>query len=237
MKSLEAQSIPIDYEYDVLKEALGQQYEQIQRSNPSLFPPQRRRASDNLTILQALLYIAKTKSKWKDLPKEDFGNWNSIHKRFSDWEKKWATEGTTDLIKKAFHVIDWAVLMKKHTLTRLRFLKECASSKAPHQDSASDADNTFTPDGLPNDPPSNTNTDGIKENDLHVPGTAKGNEADSESTISSAVNPPDADTMTGKVAQPKNQNLSSGMATLPTTIRAYLFLLWTSKWGFCIVSH
>ena len=108
--------------------------------------------------------------------------------------------------------------MKKHTLTRLRFLKECASSKAPHQDSASDADNTFTSDGLPNDPPSNANTDGIKENDLHAPGTAKGNEADSESTVSSAVNPPDADIMTGKVAQPKNQNPSSGMATLPTTI-------------------
>ena len=42
---------------------------------------------DNRLFVDAVLWIARTSSPWRDLP-DAFGNWNSVYVRFSRWAKK-----------------------------------------------------------------------------------------------------------------------------------------------------
>lgn len=42
---------------------------------------------DNRLFIEAVLWIARTGSPWRDLPSE-FGNWNSIYVRFARWSNK-----------------------------------------------------------------------------------------------------------------------------------------------------
>jgi transposase len=52
-----------------------------------LLPVQRGNVKyDNLTFLNAILYVAENGCKWRSLPKE-YGNWNSIYMRASRWAK------------------------------------------------------------------------------------------------------------------------------------------------------
>ena len=52
-----------------------------------LLPTQRGNVRyENLTFLNALLYIAENGCKWRSLPKE-YGNWNSIYKKANRWAK------------------------------------------------------------------------------------------------------------------------------------------------------
>lgn len=48
-------------------------------------------AKDNRLFVEAVLWIARTGSPWRDLPKQ-FGHWHSVYMRFSRWSKKgvWA---------------------------------------------------------------------------------------------------------------------------------------------------
>ena len=54
-----------------------------------------RTAADNRLFLEAVLWRARTGSPWRDLP-EEFGNWNSVFKRF----RRWARKGVFDSIFK-----------------------------------------------------------------------------------------------------------------------------------------
>lgn len=45
-----------------------------------------RTGSDNRMFLEAVLWIARTGSPWRDLPVQ-FGKWNTVFKRYSDWVK------------------------------------------------------------------------------------------------------------------------------------------------------
>mgnify|MGYP003733514379 FL=1 len=44
------------------------------------------RAADNRRFVEAVLYVARTGSPWRDLPKE-LGNWHSVYVRFARWEE------------------------------------------------------------------------------------------------------------------------------------------------------
>lgn len=44
-------------------------------------------ARDNRLFINAVLWIARTGAPWRDLP-DHYGNWNSIHRRFSRWAEK-----------------------------------------------------------------------------------------------------------------------------------------------------
>ena len=45
-----------------------------------------RSGADNRLFVEAVLWLARTGSPWRDLP-ESFGNWNSVFVRFSRWSK------------------------------------------------------------------------------------------------------------------------------------------------------
>ncbi len=45
-----------------------------------------RTGGDGRLFLEAVLWIARTGAPWRDLP-PDFGNWNTVFKRFRDWVK------------------------------------------------------------------------------------------------------------------------------------------------------
>lgn len=42
---------------------------------------------DNRMFLEGVLWIVRTGSPWRDLP-EEFGEWNSVFRRFSRWSQK-----------------------------------------------------------------------------------------------------------------------------------------------------
>ena|SRR5690606_32675521 len=44
-------------------------------------------AKDNRLFVEAVLWIARTGSPWRDLP-ESFGRWNSVYQRFARWSNR-----------------------------------------------------------------------------------------------------------------------------------------------------
>lgn len=56
-----------------------------------------RSGSDNRLFLEAILWIARTGSPWRDLPGY-FGNWNTVFVRYRDWVK-------ADVFKRIFDAV------------------------------------------------------------------------------------------------------------------------------------
>ncbi|MPZ10264.1 MAG: IS5 family transposase [Kiloniellaceae bacterium] len=64
--------------------------EQWERISPHIIGNERTRGSsgrDNRMFIEAVLWIVRTGSPWRDLP-EVFGEWNSVFRRFSRWSRK-----------------------------------------------------------------------------------------------------------------------------------------------------
>lgn len=59
-------------QFEQIKDALP-----VQRGNVKI---------PNLTLLNAVLYVAEQSCKWRALP-EHFGNWHSIYTRLNRWSK------------------------------------------------------------------------------------------------------------------------------------------------------
>ena len=56
-----------------------------------------RTGGDGRLLLEAVLWIARTGSPWRDLPAR-FGKWNAVFKRFRDWVK-------ADVFKRIFDAV------------------------------------------------------------------------------------------------------------------------------------
>ena len=73
------------------------QYEQIahclptQRGNVSL---------TNLSVLNAILYVAEQGCKWRGLPKR-FGNWHTIYTRMNRWSKSGVLDRVFEQLQQA----------------------------------------------------------------------------------------------------------------------------------------
>ena len=62
------------------------QYERIGPLLPGKSTDPGRTAADNRLFVEAVLWIARTGSPWRDLP-PDFGPWNSVYQRFARWSR------------------------------------------------------------------------------------------------------------------------------------------------------
>ena len=64
-------------------EIKAEQFEKMKH----ILPAQRGNVTvENITFINALLYICENGCKWRRLPKE-YGNWHVIYKRFNRWVK------------------------------------------------------------------------------------------------------------------------------------------------------
>ena len=63
------------------------QWERIAPLLPGKEGDRGRSGTDNRLFLESVLWIVRTGSPWRDLPKE-FGHWNSVFRRFRRWAEK-----------------------------------------------------------------------------------------------------------------------------------------------------
>ena len=63
------------------KQLRDEQWKQIEGMLPGKVGDRGRSAADNRLFVEAVLWIARTGSPWRDLPPE-FGSWNSTYQRF-----------------------------------------------------------------------------------------------------------------------------------------------------------
>ena len=75
-----------------------------------------RSGTDNRRFVEAVLWIARTGSSWRDLP-EEFGKWNTVFKRFRDWVKADVFQALSDAVSKQpdmEHAMVDATIVKVH---------------------------------------------------------------------------------------------------------------------------
>jgi transposase len=77
-------------------EITAEQYDKIK----GVLPVQRGNVEvENMTFLNALLYITENGCKWRALP-ERFGKWNTIYRRVNRWAKKGIIEKLFEKMQK-----------------------------------------------------------------------------------------------------------------------------------------
>jgi transposase len=73
------------------------QWERIKELLPGKVTDPGATAKDNRLFLEAVLWIARTGSPWRDLPPA-LGNWHATYTRFSRWGKKGVWQRVIDAI-------------------------------------------------------------------------------------------------------------------------------------------
>ena len=57
-----------------------------------------RSGNNNRMSLEGMIWITRTGAPWRDLPKE-FGNWNTVHRRFRRWAQSGVFQRIFDVIE------------------------------------------------------------------------------------------------------------------------------------------
>jgi transposase len=68
------------------KQLRDEQWKQIESLLPGKDGDRGRSGADNRLFVEAVLWIARTGSPWRDLPAE-FGLWNTAYQRFARWSR------------------------------------------------------------------------------------------------------------------------------------------------------
>ena len=55
-------------------------------------------AKDNRKFINAVFFILRTGSPWRDLP-PDYGKWGTVHQRFIRWQRKGTWKKILDILK------------------------------------------------------------------------------------------------------------------------------------------
>ena len=75
-----------------------------------------RSGGNNRLFLEAVLWIVRTGSPWRDLPTA-FGNWNTVFKRYRDWVKadvfQWLFDAVSEETDMEYAMVD-ATIVKVH---------------------------------------------------------------------------------------------------------------------------
>ena len=90
------------------------QWAKIKDKTPGKNGDPGRSGEDNRLFVEAVLWIARTGAPWRDLP-EEFGNWNSVFKRFRRWAKNGVWES---LFKDLAEDPDYEYLIIDSTIVR-----------------------------------------------------------------------------------------------------------------------
>lgn len=64
------------------------EWEAVRRLLPPQRPPTGRPRRDHRTVLAGVLWVLGTGSSWRDLPKEEFGPWQTVYDRYSRWREE-----------------------------------------------------------------------------------------------------------------------------------------------------
>jgi transposase len=73
------------------------QWERIEHVLPGKASDRGVTAKDNRLFVEAVLWIARTGSPWRDLPPQ-LGNWHNVYTRFSRWSKSGVWQRVADML-------------------------------------------------------------------------------------------------------------------------------------------
>jgi putative transposase len=73
------------------------QWERIEQWLPGKASDRGVTAKDNRLFVEAVLWIARTGSPWRDLPPQ-LGNWHNVYTRFSRWSKTGVWQRVVDTL-------------------------------------------------------------------------------------------------------------------------------------------
>jgi putative transposase len=74
------------------------QWERIEHLLPGKASDRGVTAKDNRLFVEAVLWIARTGSPWRDLPPQ-LGNWHNVYTRFSRWGKSGVWQRVIDAVR------------------------------------------------------------------------------------------------------------------------------------------
>ena len=102
------------------------QWRRIEKGLPGKNGDRGRSGADNRLFVDAVLWVLRTGSPWRDLP-EEFGNWNSVFQRF----RRWAMKGVWESVFNALvEDPDFEYLMIDATIVRAHQHAACAKGAA-----------------------------------------------------------------------------------------------------------
>jgi transposase len=111
------------------------QWERIEHFLPGKASDRGVTAKDNRLFVEAVLWIARTGSPWRDLPSQ-LGNWHNVYTRFSRWGKSGVWQRLIDAVRTD---ADLQALLLDSTIVRAHQHAAGAQKKKAHKRSAARA--------------------------------------------------------------------------------------------------